>query len=101
MNVGSMREEGLETVGLQPSLSSHAPVDAGDTLASKTSIASTVVLGINRFMGLRASSKPENPNGLAVLPAEQSAMHGALYTQGAKTNSWYLRYFVLQVSPAY
>ena len=58
-----------------------------------------VVLGINRFMGLRASSKPNNPHGLALRPADdQSDMHGLLHQQGSKINLWQQRYFVLQGS---
>jgi hypothetical protein len=61
-----------------------------------TGVATTVILGINRFIGLRASSKPENPHGLSVRAADQSEMHGVLHKQGSRINSWHERYFVLQ-----
>ena len=63
-----------------------------------TRIAGSVVLGINRFMGLRSHAKAENPHGLAILPAAQSDMRGMLMKQGAKVNVWDQRYFVLQGS---
>eukprot|EP00966_Prymnesium_polylepis_P072409 1681509-Prymnesium_polylepis.1 len=74
--------------------SSDATSSSGSPHAA--SLSGTVVLGLNRFMGLRSQAKAENPHGLELLPVDSSNLCGMLMKQGAKVNAWERRFFALQ-----